>query len=64
LSRFGAQVELYACTYTSRVTNFRHYSPMHFFRAPRESMSHDATRGPSGRARTAPDRLRSQAPER
>jgi hypothetical protein len=42
LSRFGAQVELYACCYTSRVSNFRHYSPVHFFRAPRERMSHDA----------------------
>lgn len=42
LSRFGAQVELYACTYTAKVSNFRHYSPMHFFRAPRERMSHDA----------------------
>jgi 5'-nucleotidase len=41
LSRFGAQVELYACCYTSKVSNFRHYSPMHFFRAPREVMSHD-----------------------
>lgn len=42
LSRFGAQVELYACCYTSRVSNFRQYSPVHFFRAPRERMSHDA----------------------
>lgn len=41
LSRFGAQVELYACCYTSKVSNFRHYSPVHFFRAPREVMSHD-----------------------
>ena len=41
LSRFGAQVELYACTYTSKVSNFLRYSPVHFFRAPRELMSHD-----------------------
>ena len=41
LSRFGAQVALYACTYTSRVSNFIAYSPVHFFRAPRELMSHD-----------------------
>jgi hypothetical protein len=34
-------VELYACTYTSRVSNFLNYSPVHFFRAPRELMSHD-----------------------
>lgn len=41
LSRFGAQVELYADTYTSKVSNFLRYSPVHFFRAPRELMSHD-----------------------
>jgi 5'-nucleotidase len=41
LSRFGAQVETYACTYTSRVSNFSQYSPMQFFRAPREHMVHD-----------------------
>ena len=52
LSRFGAQVELYACTYTSRVSNFLQYSPVHFFRAPRERMSHDVTlaRGDKKRA--------------
>jgi 5'-nucleotidase len=57
LSRFGAQVELYACTYTSRVSNFRHYSPVHLFRAPRERMSHDAIKDPSGRKRAARSRL-------
>lgn len=41
LSRFGAQVAQYACTYTSRVSNFLQYSPVHYFRAPRELMSHD-----------------------
>lgn len=41
LSRFGAQVSLYADTYTSRVSNLLQYSPMHYFRAPRELMSHD-----------------------
>jgi hypothetical protein len=41
LSRFGAQVELYSCVYTSKVSNFLRYSPVHFFRAPRELMSHD-----------------------
>jgi HAD superfamily 5'-nucleotidase-like hydrolase len=41
LSRFGAQVSLYACTYTSKVSNLTAYSPVHFFRAPRELMSHD-----------------------
>ncbi len=44
LSRFGAQVSLYACTYTSRVSNFLAYSPVHLFRAPRELMSHDRVR--------------------
>jgi HAD superfamily 5'-nucleotidase-like hydrolase len=41
LSRFGGQISFYADTYTSRVSNFLQYSPMHFFRAPRELMSHD-----------------------
>jgi len=57
LSRFGAQVELYACTYTSRVSNFRHYSPVHYFRAPRELMSHDAALGSQGRKRAARTRI-------
>jgi HAD superfamily 5'-nucleotidase-like hydrolase len=56
LSRFGAQVELYACTYTSRVSNFRHYSPVHLFRAPRERMSHDASADASGRKKAARSR--------
>lgn len=41
LSRFGSQVTNYACIYTSRVSNLLHYSPVQFFRAPREIMSHD-----------------------
>lgn len=41
LSRFGGQISFYADTYTSRVSNFLQYSPMHYFRAPRELMSHD-----------------------
>jgi 5'-nucleotidase len=56
LSRFGAQVELYACTYTSRVSNFRHYSPVHFFRAPRERMSHDTSTETAGRKKAARSR--------
>ncbi len=48
LSRFGAQVELYACTYTSKVSNFLRYSPVHFFRAPRELMSHDVALAANG----------------
>jgi len=56
LSRFGAQVELYACTYTSRVSNFRHYSPVQLFRAPRERMSHDPGSDASGRKKAARSR--------
>jgi HAD superfamily 5'-nucleotidase-like hydrolase len=41
LSRFGGQITYYADTYTSRVSNFLQYSPVHYFRAPRELMSHD-----------------------
>jgi len=40
-SRFGQQVEDYACLYTSRVTNFLYVSPMQYFRAPRETMPHE-----------------------
>ncbi len=57
LSRFGAQVELYACTYTSRVSNFRYYSPVHFFRAPRELMSHDAALTTQSRKKAARSRI-------
>jgi 5'-nucleotidase len=49
LSRFGAQVELYACTYTSKVSNFLRYSPVHFFRSPRELMSHDVAMAANAR---------------
>lgn len=51
LSRFGAQVELYADTYTSKVSNFLRYSPVHFFRAPRELMSHDVAMSKRGAKR-------------
>lgn len=40
-SLFGEQVEDYACLYTSQVTNFINYSPMHYFRAPRQPMPHE-----------------------
>ncbi len=42
-SRFGEQVEDYACLYTSRVSNFLSYSPMQYFRSPREIMPHEQT---------------------
>ncbi|MFZ5443487.1 MAG: 5'-nucleotidase domain-containing protein, partial [Myxococcota bacterium] len=41
-SRFGEQVEQYACLYTSRVSNFVFYSPIHFFRSQRELMPHES----------------------
>jgi HAD superfamily 5'-nucleotidase-like hydrolase len=41
VSKFGEQVEAYACVYTSRVSNFRLYSPMQYFRGPRDRMPHE-----------------------
>jgi len=41
VSSFGDQVEDYACIYTSCVTNFLSYSPMHYFRSPRHRMPHE-----------------------
>lgn len=41
LSSFGDQVEHYACLYTSRVSNLANYSPMHYFRSPRDLMPHE-----------------------
>ena len=40
-SRFGEQIEVYACIYTSRVSNFVFYSPMQYFRSPRAAMPHE-----------------------
>ena len=40
-SRFGEQVEVYACLYTSRASNFVYYSPMQYFRSPRAAMPHE-----------------------
>jgi len=40
-SRFGEQIEDYACIYTSRVSNLLNYSPMQYFRAPRAMMPHE-----------------------
>ncbi|MGZ3416630.1 MAG: HAD-IG family 5'-nucleotidase [Polyangiales bacterium] len=40
-SSFGDQVEEYACLYTSRVSNFFHYSPLQSFRSPRDLMPHE-----------------------
>jgi HAD superfamily 5'-nucleotidase-like hydrolase len=40
-SSFGAQVDNYACVYTSRVSNFLSYSPQQYFRSPRDVMAHE-----------------------
>ncbi len=40
-SRFGEQIEVYACLYTSRVSNFVFHSPMQYFRSPRAAMAHE-----------------------
>lgn len=39
-SRFGAQIEEYACIYTSRVRNFLAVSPSAYFHAPFEGLAH------------------------
>ncbi|RMG11690.1 MAG: HAD family hydrolase [Deltaproteobacteria bacterium] len=51
-SRFGEQVEDYACLYTGRVTNFLFYAPSHYFRSRREEMPHESVAELS--ARTIP----------
>ena len=41
ISRFGAQIQNYACLYTSRVSNFLHYPGDKYFRSPTEFMPHE-----------------------
>lgn len=41
LSRFGQQVDSFACLYSSRVSNFLAYSPTQYFRTPRSRMPHE-----------------------
>ncbi|MCA9609584.1 MAG: HAD-IG family 5'-nucleotidase [Myxococcales bacterium] len=41
VSLFGDQVEQYACLYTDRVSNVLQYSPLHYFRSPRDRMPHE-----------------------
>lgn len=48
-SRFGEQVEQYACLYTSRVSNFLQYSPMQYYRSPRDLMPHEQAGALSGK---------------
>ena len=40
-SHLTRQIERYADIYTSRVSNFLHYTPFMYFRAPRGSLPHD-----------------------
>ena len=40
-SSFGDQVEEYACIYTSRVSNMLLYSPLQYYRSPRDLMPHE-----------------------
>ena len=46
-SRFGEQVEQYACLYTSRVSNFLFTSPAQYFRSPRDLMPHETAGTPT-----------------
>jgi HAD superfamily 5'-nucleotidase-like hydrolase len=48
-SRFGAQVEQYACLYTSRVSNLLHISPTQYLRSQRELMPHEQGGALSGK---------------
>lgn len=41
MSIFGLQVETYADLYMRRVSCFRHYSPLQFFRSPHDLMPHE-----------------------
>ncbi len=40
-SIFGAQIEDYACIYTSRASNLKFYSPFQYFRTPRDHLPHE-----------------------
>jgi 5'-nucleotidase len=40
-SLFGAQVDDFACVYTSRVRNFAHYGSQHYFRVTSDPMMHE-----------------------
>jgi hypothetical protein len=46
-SSFGAQVEEYACLYTSRVSNLLSYSPQQHYRSPRDIMAHEIEIAPT-----------------
>lgn len=40
-TRFADQIKDYACLYTSRVSNFSHYSPTKYFQSPKDMMPHE-----------------------
>jgi HAD superfamily 5'-nucleotidase-like hydrolase len=40
-SQFGDQVSAYACLYTAKVSNLLGYSPLHYFRCPRDRLPHE-----------------------
>jgi 5'-nucleotidase len=48
-SRFGSQVEQYACLYTSRVSNFLYLSPMQYLRSQRDRMPHEQAGAMTGK---------------
>ena len=50
-SHLTRQVEKYADIYTSRVSNFLHYTPFMYFRSPSQSLAHDRKRW-SGQSRS------------
>jgi HAD superfamily 5'-nucleotidase-like hydrolase len=52
-SRFGEQVEQYACVYTSRVSNLLAYSPLQYFRSPRGFMPHERLANAAGKGAPA-----------
>jgi HAD superfamily 5'-nucleotidase-like hydrolase len=52
-SRFGEQVEQYACIYTSRISNLLAYSPMQYFRSPRGFMPHERLASAAGKGAPA-----------
>lgn len=55
LSHYGAQVENFACIYTSRVSNFIYYSPLHDFRARLDHMAHESQQSQSAAQNDKPD---------
>lgn len=50
-SHLTRQIEKYADIYTSRVSNFLHYTPYMYFRSPSQSLAHDRKRW-SGQSRS------------